>query len=242
MIVEMEDFSIKVMCNLARTATEIRMSREQCDYIKTLDHVATYALLEMRPNSTFFMGVPITFVMHTETENRVISFVLPDTITPSEEVWLPFKMHMQLFRHDPNNGVNGDCVRAVIASLLNKENVEEVPHFGEGLDFSSSDAVPVFEQRIDAYLGTQQVKKFRTAYTCGLDDLYNFVLRDNPGVPIIVEGMSPRGRNHSVIYFNGVLAHDPHPDGGGIIGQMDNGQIHVTVLVNVPHMDQRFVG
>lgn len=239
--VEMEDFDFKSFCVLGARATEIRMDENQWAHIRALSEVPCYVHMNPADMLWYFMDAKIVLRRVYEHENRAIVFVMPEE-APEPEVWLPFKKHVQLHRHDPDNGVNGDCTRTVIACLLNKESVEEVPHFGEGLDFSNDDNAPIFEQRIDAYLDTQQIKKFRTAYTCGLDDLYSYVLRDNPGVPLIVDGMSPRGTNHSVIYFNGVLAHDPHPDGGGIIGQMNNGQIHVTVLVSVPHMDQRFVG
>lgn len=30
-------------------------------------------------------------------------------------------------------------------------------------------------------------------------------------------GQSPRGYEHSVLYYNGELAHDPHPDNTGLV-------------------------
>ncbi|RQO65095.1 hypothetical protein DBR40_24805 [Pedobacter sp. KBW01] len=38
----------------------------------------------------------------------------------------------------------------------------------------------------------------------------------------MVSGQSPRGNfNHIVIYKNGTLAHDPHPDGTGLSSEVD---------------------
>lgn len=42
---------------------------------------------------------------------------------------------------------------------------------------------------------------------------------------LIVGGTSPRGVQHAVIYVDGALWHDPHPDGGGVTGPLD-----VTVI------------
>ncbi len=40
---------------------------------------------------------------------------------------------------------------------------------------------------------------------------------DNPSIPYIVSGLSPRGVRHVVIYVNGQLVHDPHPSQSGVV-------------------------
>lgn len=52
---------------------------------------------------------------------------------------------------------------------------------------------------------------------------------------LIVGGTSPRGVQHAVIYVDGKLWHDPHPDGGGVTDPLD-----VTVIYPLhgfPHPD-----
>lgn len=41
-------------------------------------------------------------------------------------------------------------------------------------------------------------------------------VKDHPGVPYLVSGISPRGVQHVVIYQDGKMIHDPHPDGGDV--------------------------
>lgn len=41
-------------------------------------------------------------------------------------------------------------------------------------------------------------------------------LKDNPDTLYMVTGLSPRGVGHVVIYRNGEMIHDPHPDNGGV--------------------------
>lgn len=38
----------------------------------------------------------------------------------------------------------------------------------------------------------------------------------------IAGGISPRGHRHAVIFKDGALWHDPHPEGGGIIGEVQD--------------------
>lgn len=49
------------------------------------------------------------------------------------------------------------------------------------------------------------------------------VYRSNPGGELargmhyLATGTSPRGPRHSVIYRDGFMVHDPHPEGGGLV-------------------------
>ena len=56
------------------------------------------------------------------------------------------KFHKQLYRHDPENGVWGDCYRTAWACLLDLEP-EDVPHFCEG--FTDDGAATA---KLDAWL------------------------------------------------------------------------------------------
>lgn len=99
---------------------------------------------------------------------------------------------------------DGNCVDACLASIL------ELPLW----------MLPSFHcmrgrrdrrSRIDAWLGTM--------FNLELD--FASPVRDTV-LPefYMVTGQSPRSENtwHAVVYRNGVLAHDPHPSGLGIVG------------------------
>ena len=239
--IEMECFEATKFLELASQSTDIILNHEQLSFIKMSEKVSRYMVVCMPDHNWKIMNANVVVRSPvSDEEPRNIVFILKEYAQND----LPITPHKQKFLHDPENGVNGDCVRAVVASMLNKEDIEDVPHFGEGLDFSPearAESGPLFEKRVADYLDTQGIKQFKIAYTCGLEELMGY-LRGNEGVPIIIDGMSPRGRNHSVIYMNGEMIHDPHPDNTGIYGQMDNGQIHATVFVKVPLGEQRFKG
>ena len=101
----------------------------------------------------------------------------------------------QAQRHDPENGVIGDCFRACICSLL-EIDINAAPNFVEDPDWP------------------EQLYSFLTRYGCILE--WNETGPPEGTEYYIVQGTSPRGVNHSVIYKDGKLAHDPHPDGGGV--------------------------
>jgi len=109
-------------------------------------------------------------------------------------------------------GQNGNCLAACFASML------ECPL--EAVDFSCGDHAE------DAWAAVAN-EKLRPFGVYFLD-----VRADLAHIPtdafLIGNGMSGRGRMHSVIYQNGRHIHDPHPDGGGIV-KLD----FITLLVRL---------
>lgn len=102
----------------------------------------------------------------------------------------------QEFINDPENSQIGDCFRACIASVL-EVPIAAVPHF--------------------ALLGNRwsRVADFYCE-SLGRELLWaDGVPPDNLNAIVTVQ--SPRNSDikHSVIYFNGVMVHDPHPDKTG---------------------------
>lgn len=102
-------------------------------------------------------------------------------------------------------GMNGNCMSAVLATLLEKP-LEEVPHFTK--HFSSENPTEydnyVFHKQVTEYLDSQDLKLSWVTYDHNAD--YSNVSY------MIVSGESNRGRMHGVIYKNGKPFHDPHPD------------------------------
>ncbi len=114
----------------------------------------------------------------------------------------------QEFSHDENNGVWGDCMRAVIASLLDLPR-NEVPHF-------------LHEAKGDRYQFDLLVAKF--CQSKGL--VYMQCLMEAWSLPadavVYHEIMGPSPRDptlfHAVVGRNGEIVHDPHPDKIGLAG------------------------
>ena len=93
----------------------------------------------------------------------------------------------------------GNCLQAAIASVLNL-SLDEVPHFA-------------------AIKGNWWDEFREWLWRRGLDVVYlqfSAIEKMPPVGPYIVNGVSPRGYGHSVVYLNGHLEHDPHPAGGGV--------------------------
>jgi hypothetical protein len=107
----------------------------------------------------------------------------------------------------------GDCVRAVIASLLDLP-LDAVPHFVQ----IDADGGPNWWQHITSWLHARGLALYAVDPTNPL-----FVPR--AGEHYLVSGPSPRGylgpgvcqALHAVIYRDEQLAHDPYPDGGGVV-------------------------
>ncbi len=103
---------------------------------------------------------------------------------------------------------HGNCVQACIASIF-ELRLDQVPNFVEAVDWAW--ALIQFCE----HLGVHPVFIDRTKSDPG----------KNVGRPggwwSIVTGQSPRGDYlHAVVAFNGEIMHDPHPDGGGKIGDL----------------------
>ena len=108
----------------------------------------------------------------------------------------------------------GDCVRAVIASLLDLP-LTDVPHFVQ----IDADGGPNWWEHITTWLHARGLALY------ALDPADP---RREPwaGEHYWVSGGSPRGYFtgpdvfsclHAVVYRDEQLAHDPHPDGGGVV-------------------------
>ncbi len=101
---------------------------------------------------------------------------------------------------------DGNCFAACIASIL-EVSIDDVPHF-MGKDW---------QERWNAFLANFHLGLFCIALPEGTAP---------PGWSIL-SGVSPRAKAlgeewlHSVVAFNGVVEHDPHPEGGGVLSTAD---------------------
>ncbi len=121
--------------------------------------------------------------------------------------------------HDPDNGQYGDCFRACIASLMDMP-AESVPHVLENYG-AEEDAD--FIGRMNDWLRPHGFLFLEFPTACDEDNLSRVSRGYFYDLHYVLLGTSPRGCNHNAIYKAGDLVHDPHPDGGGIIGPAEDG-------------------
>lgn len=133
--------------------------------------------------------------------------------------------HKQLFRHEPHKGQWGDCTRTCIACLLGLAP-EDVPH--EHREMSGAEQRALY----DDFIARKGVGRIWIAFQASsVAEAVDWATQWSNGLHFLLSGESPRGTNHVVIGHGGQIVHDPHPDGGDIIGPMDNGFYYVEWLV-----------
>ena len=99
------------------------------------------------------------------------------------------------------NFKNGNCMQACVASILEKD-LDEVPNF-----MSQGDSR--FFKILKKYFSDLNIDLINV-HPDYQEDIY-----DHYAIAI---GTSPRNKkqNHSVVWFQGKVVHDPHPDNSGI--------------------------
>lgn len=135
----------------------------------------------------------------------------------------------QEFTHKPEIGQQGDCQRAVIASLLDLP-LQSVPHFlGESIDPDGSVNAAKYWDLLQDFLGKRgyaYLVTHRTVIT-GLYGLQNDIYHE-------IAGQSPRDPEvtHAVVGKNGQIFFDPHPDNQGLAGDPNEWQHSYIVKLN----------
>lgn len=132
--------------------------------------------------------------------------------------------HKQKFKHDPENGVYGDCHRTVIACLLDKADPDEVPHIGA----EQYADVREFNKHFDDYLHTQGLCQVYIPFESTLERLLECAAVWFPNAYYILSGESRTGVNHSVVACGAEIVWDPSPNDAGIVGPCDDGFYWVT--------------
>ena len=117
--------------------------------------------------------------------------------------------HMMRVPHDPTGepqridqtvlGQKGNCHSACLAMLLGLR-LDDVPNFNDAADYHGA---------LHSFLA-------RFGYTILTFPISAVELRAFQKGYAIVGGTSPRGYNHAVLYRDGQLWHDPHPERGGV--------------------------
>lgn len=128
----------------------------------------------------------------------------------------------QKFRHDPANGVWGDCHRTCVAAIFNLDR-DDVPHFADG---GPGDGA--VNQRVTDWLKPLNLQQVHIPFDCTLEQLFASFDALNPMLHFILGGTSKNGTGHSVVCCGGAIALDPSLDDSGIVGKMDDGFFWVT--------------
>lgn len=124
--------------------------------------------------------------------------------------------HDQTYFVGDGTGIPGNCMQAALASLLDLP-LEEVPHFAALPEHGWWDAflgwlsdhnlrITMFAERFD------QIDTYRDGM------LVSAPYEKAPSEPLLIAvGMSPRGVQHSVVWQNNGMVHDPHPSRAGFV-------------------------
>lgn len=108
--------------------------------------------------------------------------------------------YIQLYKHDPENNIYGDCYRTALGCLLDTPP-EEVPHFCE---FEN------WEDLTNNWLKTKGYKRFVIAYqSIQLDNILKFLEFHNKDIYYILIGRSSSNVDHAFIGCGGKIVHDP---------------------------------
>jgi len=132
--------------------------------------------------------------------------------------------HKQQFRHRPEQGEHGDCMRTVIASLLELDP-GEVPHEHRDLVAGEQDA------QMNAWLSSRGMAIVSLAFPDPPQLVMEGMAVWNPGQIYMLSGRSRSGFDHVVIARDAEIIHDPHPDNVGLTDPDSNGLTWVGLLV-----------
>lgn len=113
----------------------------------------------------------------------------------------------QQFLHQPDDGQQGDCMRAVLGSLLDIPIVD-VPHFAQ-LDADGAGNFWIMVAEFCRSHGYAFAMFKGGRFSWSEDAVYHGI-----------GGVSPRDPNghHAVVGRNGQVFHDPHPTRDGLAG------------------------
>lgn len=109
--------------------------------------------------------------------------------------------------HKPAEGSFGDCMRAVVATMLELP-AEAVPHFLADGNLDSFE----FHRRVNAFLRPRNLAYLPVA------DLTDFLEEWGiKGLHHDASGDTERGTYHACAAIDGKVVHDPHPSRAGLL-------------------------
>lgn len=138
--------------------------------------------------------------------------------------------HICTIKHDPENGKFGDCLRASVASILDIENVNDVPHFyHDGCEPETGD------ERFRAWLLSRGLAPFVLFFDGVIprDEIMQCMAVTNTDINYLLFGLNADGVDHVVICRNDKIIHDTAWFKTEIVKSQAHGMWSVMVFVPV---------
>jgi hypothetical protein len=125
------------------------------------------------------------------------------------------KFIKQTFKHDPANGVYGDCYPTCL-SIVTGIDREYVPHWHEAMNGSEAD------ERFAEWMDDVGLFMIRHWYRGDMtpDEVLVYIGAASPRLPYILSGFSANGFNHAVVAHGAKIVWDPSQNDSGIVGPM----------------------
>lgn len=132
-----------------------------------------------------------------------------------------------IVKHDPPD-TYGDCLRAAIASILDCERIEDVPHFLRDGDDERA------QVELREWLISRGVRPFLTGLhgTVTLDEIFTTMVNNNPDIDYLLFCQCGSG-DHVVVCRNDQVTHNPAWDNAAVIGPKSDGYWIVMVMVRI---------
>ena len=125
------------------------------------------------------------------------------------------------------NFKNGNCMQACVASIL-EVDLDQVPNF---MEFGPDE----YLKTITEWCKSLGVIVINIDFAIKHDDVFE-LFEDSY---LIASGKSPRDetKNHAVVWKNGSIVHDPHPDKTGLVGEPESFSVFVVVDYSLLNQD-----
>lgn len=127
-------------------------------------------------------------------------------------------------KHDPNNGVIGDCLRAALASLLGLP-LQQVPHFLK----EHWGNVQATEDALNRFLSKRGLMMLPLPYAAFSQLLKAQAQSTGSDCYHLIFGVDHEGDRHACVGRNGQIVHDPHPLKRGFANPPGEWQIGLMV-------------
>lgn len=140
------------------------------------------------------------------------------------------RLQLNTVAHNPPHSY-GDCFRTCVAVMLDLP-AEQVPHV-----FSRGEDGPTAHAAMDAWLAGRGLELMWVIYpgdTTTLEQVMRSFEVNNPGLPVMIGGLSRPGCGHFIVAQHGEVACDPAPgrdNEAALIGPHDDGMWVVGILV-----------
>lgn len=138
-----------------------------------------------------------------------------------------------LYHTQEISGTNGDCFRAAIASLLDAERVEDVPHFFDGNPDLDEGWAAVRKWLME----TRGLHMVTVSFQGDLEGVLEYMRFQNPGVYYLISGHSGVD-NHVVVACGDKIIHDPAgkpPGKHSLVGPCTDGYYWLKFLLPLFH-------